>query len=186
MPKLIFISGPCGCGKSTFAGAYAGHLAGRSGQPVCLIHGDDLRPGAVEPEEESVFSADGKPSDTVQWEDILRSIWNCIIETAGRALGRGRDVVIDYVIEDELPRVRALAEQYGAEFYYIVLTAEAEELKRRIRFRGDVEMIGRALFLKQKLETLPENRGHLYDNTHKSPEDMISKIVLAEYRVNRP
>ena len=45
------------------------------------------------------------------WEDILRFNWDCIISTAQRALQDNLDVVIDYVIEDELPRVRELAEK---------------------------------------------------------------------------
>ena len=79
--------------------------------------------------------------------------------------------MIDYVIEDELPRARELAEKNRVPLYYIVLTADAEEIERRIRERGDVDLIERALFLKKKLENMPENQGHIYDNTGKKPED---------------
>lgn len=57
--------------------------------------------------------------------------------------------MIDYVIEDELPRVRELAEKNRVPLNYIVLTADAEEIERRIRERGDVDLIERALFLKR-------------------------------------
>ena len=110
---------------------------------------------------------DRRTVDTVVWEDILRFNWDCIIATADRALSQGIDVLIDYVIEDELPRVRELAASRGAKLYYIVLTAAEEELERRIRSRGDVDMIERAKFLKRKLDWLPENIGHIYDNTGK-------------------
>ena len=93
------------------------------------------------------------------------------------------DVIIDYVIEDELPRVRRLAEESGASLCYIVLTADAEEIERRIRKRGDIDLIERALFLKKKLEGMPENRGHLYNNTGKSPEDMISEIIPDQFQI---
>ena len=106
MPKIIFVSGACGCGKSTFADACARYLVQRGYKTVYVIHGDDFHNGFVEPEEKGHFFVDGQASDQVLWEDILRFNWDCIIATAQRALQDGLDVVIDYVIEDELPRVR--------------------------------------------------------------------------------
>lgn len=109
--------------------------------------------------------------------------WDCIIATAERALKQNLDVLIDYVIEEEFPRIQELAKLYGAELYYIVLTAEKAEIEKRICIRGDVDMIERSLFLKEKLEAMPENQGHLYDNTRKSPDDIINDIVLEQYLV---
>lgn len=183
MAKLIFISGPCGCGKSTFAEKFARHLVEKFGKTVYLMHGDDFHRGFVEPENKGDFFVGGTAADTLHWQDILRFNWDCIIGTADRVLSQGLDVVIDYVIEDELHRVRELAKLHRAELYYIVLTADAEELERRIRARGDVDMVGRALFLKRKLDTLPENQGHLYDNTRKSPDDAVREIILDKYLV---
>ena len=51
------------------------------------------------------------------------------------------------------------------------------EIEKRIRNRGDVDLIGRALFLKKKLEAMPENRGHLYNTTGKQIDEMIREIV---------
>ena len=92
-------------------------------------------------------------------------------------------MLIDYVIEDELPRVRELASLHNAKLYYIVLTAAEDELERRIQDRGDVDMIERAKFLKRKLDSLPENAVHIYDNTDKPLEDTIREIVLEDYEV---
>ena len=181
MPKLIFISGACGCGKTTFANAFARHLVRQGRKTVYLIHGDDFHRGFIEPEDKGEFFAGGQASDQVLWEDILRFNWDCMITTAGRALRQGMDVIIDYVVEDELPRVKQLAADHQAELYYIVLTADAEELERRIRGRGDTDMVERALFLKEKLEAMPENRGHLYNNTGKTIENMIDEIVPEQY-----
>ena len=183
MPKIIFVSGPCGSGKSIFADAYARHLVKCGHKTVYVIHGDDFHGGFVEPEEKDDFFADGQASDPVLWEDILRFNWDCIIATAQRALQENLDVVIDYVIEDELPRVRELAEKNQASLYYIVLTADADEIEKRIRSRGDVDMIDRALFLKKKLDAMPENRGHLYNNTGKTPEEVIREIIPEHYLV---
>jgi predicted kinase len=181
MAKIFLISGACGSGKTTFANAYARHLVRQAHRTVYLIHGDDFHRGFIEPEDKGDFFVDGRASDQVLWEDILRFNWDCIIATAGRALRQGMDVVIDYIVEDELPRVRELAAEHQADLYYMVLTADAEELERRIRSRGDADLTERALFLKRKLEALPENRGHLFDNTGKTPEDAVREIMPEQY-----
>lgn len=182
MSRIFFISGPCGCGKSTFADAWAKHLVRENKKPVYVIHGDDFHEGFIEPEDKPEFFVDGQPSDRLLWEDILQFNWDCILSTADRVLRRDLDVVIDYVIEDELPRVQELAAKHQAALYYIVLTADADELERRIRERGDTDLIERSLFLKKKLEAMPENRGHLYNNTGKTPDEMIDEISPERYR----
>ncbi len=183
MSRIIFISGACGCGKSTFADAYSEYLVAHEHKTVYVIHGDDFHGGFVEPEDKGDFFVEGQASDQVLWESILKFNWDCIIATAQRALQDNLDVVIDYVIEDELDRVRKLAELNNASLYYFVLTADADEIERRIRSRGDVDMIDRALFLKKKLEAMPENQNHIYNNTGKTPEDAIREIALEQYRV---
>jgi len=183
MPRIIFVSGACGCGKSTFTDAYAKHLVRQNHRTVYVIHGDDFHQGFVEPEDKGDFFVGGQASDPVLWEDILRFNWDCIIATADRALQQGLDVLIDYVIEDELPRVKKLAAEYHADLYYIVLTADTEEIERRIRNRGDIDLLERALFLKKKLEEMPENRGHICNNTGKEPGEFIRSIVLEQFRL---
>ena len=181
MSRIIFISGPCGCGKSTFADAYARHVVRKEYRTVYVIHGDDFHRGFTEPEEKDSFFVNGQALDRVLWEDILRFNWDCIIATAQRALRDNLDVIIDYIIEDELPRVRELAERNRASLYYFVLTADEEEIEKRIRNRGDTDMIGRALFLKKKLEAMPENQGHLYNNTGRKAEDVVREIRPEQY-----
>ena len=183
MQKIYFISGPCGSGKTTFANAFAVHLVRQEHKTVYLIHGDDFHQGFIEPEDKGYFFVGGEAHNRVLWEDILRFNWDCILTTADRALQQGMDVVIDYVIEDELPRVRELAEKHHAGLYYIVRTADAGEIEKRIRERGDTDLVERALFLKKKLEALPENQGHLYNNTGKSTEDAIREIDPEQYAV---
>ena len=185
MRSIFFISGPCGCGKTTFADAFARHLVRQESRTVYVIHGDAFHAGFIEPENKPDFFLNGQASDPVLWEDILRFNWDCIISTADRALQQDLDVVIDYIIEDEMPRVKALAEKYNASLYYFVLTADEDEIERRIRGRGDVDLIERAKFLKRKLEAMPENRGHLYNSTGKTVEEMICEIVPERYAVAR-
>ena len=181
--KIIFVSGPCGTGKSTFTDEYARFMVNTDKKTVYVIHGDDFHAGFVEPEDKGDFFVNGEASDIVLWEDILNFNWDCIISTADRALRQGTDVLIDYVIEDELPRVRELAALHNAKLYYIVLTASEDELEKRIRDRGDTDMIERAKFLKRKLDSMPENAGHIYDNTDRSVKETIREINLNDFEV---
>lgn len=73
------------------------------------------------------------------------------------------------------------AYECGANLYYVALTASEEAIRQRIIQRGDVEMIERALFLKNKLDNLPENRGHLFDNTDKTLEQEIERLEIEWY-----
>ncbi len=176
-PSIYLFSGPCGCGKSTLTKAWAKKLVneGRRKQ-IYVIHGDDFHAGFVETDYKGDFFQEGKPSDALAWEEILKFNWECILDTAGRALSRGLDVAVDYVVEEELPLMRRLAGQYHAKLYYIVLTAEEEAIRQRIAGRGDVELTERALFLKNELEHMPENRGHLFDNTEKTLEQTLEQL----------
>lgn len=184
MPSIYLFSGPCGCGKSTLADAYAKHLVNHGGRKqVYLIHGDDFHRGFVETDDKGDFFVDGQASDALAWENILRFNWECIIDVAGKALSRGLDVVIDYVVEEELPLVVDLAGKHQASLHYVVLTAEGETIRERITRRGDVDLIERALFLKAKLDAMPENQGHLFDNTGMTVEQELAALDMPRFRV---
>lgn len=177
MANIYFISGPCGCGKSTLMDAYAEHLVKSEKRTrIYVIHGDDFHHGFVGMYEEDVFCAEEQDSNPLAWSQVLKFNWECILDVAGKALQRGLDVVIDYVVEDELPLLQKLAKEQNAKLYYLVLTASEEAITKRIQTRGDDELIERALFLKQKLENLPENQGHLYDNTEKAVAEEVAEI----------
>ena len=183
MRRIIFISGPCGCGKTTFADRLAHALAESNRRTVYVIHGDDFHQGFVEPEDADDIFAGDDPADPARWEAYVRFHWDCLLDVADRALRQGMDVVIDYVIEEELPLVKSLAEKRGAALSYVVLTASEEALEARIRQRGDVDMIARALFLKRKLEAMPGNRGHLLDNTNKTADELARTFDPEAFRV---
>ena len=183
MNRIILISGPCGSGKSTLADLLARRLVREQGRTVYVIHGDDFHRGFVEPEDKDACFPEGTAGDPLPWEEILAFNWDCILATAGRVLNRGLDVLIDYVVEEELPLVQVLAAEKGAALCHVVLTASGEELQRRIRQRGETNLLERALFLKNELENRPENRGHLLDSTGRSPEDIARTLCLERYRV---
>ncbi len=177
MRNIYCISGPCGVGKSTLADAFAKHLtnSGKRKQ-VYVIHGDDFHQGFVETDNKDSFWKEGQAADLIEWTEILKFNWECIIEIAGKALVRDLDVVIDYVVEEELPLLLKLAKEHKADLYYIVLTASEKVITQRIEKRGDIEMVERALFLRKKLEELPENRGHIFDTTGKSVTEVVAEF----------
>ena len=182
MRDIYFFSGPCGCGKSTFANAYAKHLVNECGKKqVYVIHGDDFQSGFVEIENKTDLFIEGQAANVLLWEEILKFNWDCILSVARNALDRGVDVIIDYVIEEELPLVQELARCYEAKLYYIVLTASESTIEQRITQRGDIDLIERALFLKKKLDSMPQNQGYLFDNTDKSVEQELAEIEIERY-----
>lgn len=185
MANIYFFSGPCGCGKSTLADAYAKYLVNKGEKKqVYIIHGDDFHRGLIEADNKENFFRDGQVVDVLWWKDILKFNWDCILTVAQRALERGLDVVIDYVIEDELPLVQNLAKENEANLYYVVLTASSDTIRQRITKRGDVDLIERALFLKEKLDGLPENQGHLLDNTDKTIEQEVEELEIEQFVVD--
>ena len=183
MNRIIFISGTPGSGKTQLSNQLARNIVNESDKTVYIIHGDDFHQGFVEPENKGDFFINGEASNKDHWNDILRFNWGCIIDTADRALKQNMDVVIDYVIEDELPMIKDLAIKNNAELCYIVLTAANDELIRRITIRGDLDMIDRSLFLKERLEAMNENRGHIIDTSSKSTEEIIESLDLNRYKV---
>lgn len=186
VPSIYLFSGPCGCGKTTLTNAWAKKLVNEGKRKqIYVIHGDDFHAGFVESDYKGAFFEDGQPADTLEWEEILKFNWECILDTAGRALTRGLDVAVDYVVEDELPLMRQLAETYQAKLYYVVLTAEEETIRQRIAARGDVEMTQRALFLKNKLDNMAENQGHLFDTTQKTAEQELTELKMESFLLQR-
>jgi ribose 1,5-bisphosphokinase PhnN len=178
MSRLFMFSGPCGCGKSTLADAYANHLVQIGGKnQVYVIHGDNFHDGFAETENPAALSC----PDFLRWEDILRFNWDCMLTVAQKALDRGLDVLIDYVVEDELPLLQALASKYGAKLYYTVLTASEDELRCRLISRGDPHLIERSLFLKKELETTAGR--YLFDISGMTVEDEIEALDIETHEV---
>lgn len=177
MSNIYVISGPCGCGKSTLTNALAENMVKIEKRPrTYVIHGDDFHHGFVGMYEEDAFCEEAQDSNPLAWSQVLKFNWECMLDVAEKALVRGLDVVIDYVVEDELPLLQTLAKKQHAKLYYVVLTASEESITKRLQTRGDNDLIERALFLKKKLDSLSENRGHLYDNTGKTMAEEVAEI----------
>lgn len=178
--SVYVFSGPCGCGKSTLTDRYAQHLV-QSGEnlQVYVIHGDDFHRGFVETNRRLGPDYPG----FLYWQDILDFNWECMLSTAQKALDRGLDVLIDYVVEDELPCLKDLARRNRTKLYYFVLTASEEELRQRLTRRGSTDLIERSLFLKNELEQRQENSPYLYDISGMTVEEEIHNLCRAKHEV---
>lgn len=182
MGNIYLFSGPCGCGKTTLATAYANYLVEEKGKKqVYLIHGDNFQTGFIASNVKYQIHIEESKETDLKWPDILRFTWECIIDVAQKALKTGLDVVIDYIVEDELPLVQQLAKENNAKLYYVVLTACDNTIHQRIVGRGDSPLKSRASFLKQKLDNQPENQCHLFDNTGLSVSEELHCLEIEKF-----
>lgn len=177
---VYLLSGPCGAGKSTMAETLADYLTCEGGRDqVYVIHGDDFHRNLratsrwVGPDREGFM----------YWKDTLPFIWQCMLDTADKVLACGPDVIMDYVVEGELPLVMALCRKYGAKLHYIVLTAEENELKKRLEKRGDPHLMERSMELKGILGTMDVNQGHLLDTTGREMRALIRETESGRFDV---
>ena len=169
MASIYLFSGPCGSGKTTLSTRFAEQL----GTAIYVIHGDQFQAGFITPDQ----------ADVPSWPDILRFNWACILAAARNALALGVDVVIDYIVEDELPLLQALARENSAALHYVVLTASEDVLRQRLIQRGDAWLVERAIFLKHKLENTPENQGHLLNVAGMTLDEEIHAVRMNQYRL---
>lgn len=159
--NVYIISGPCGVGKSTITKGLACKL-----EKAVLIEGDLIS---------AMFVGEEQPP----WEEKLSIVWQNLSSLTKNFLGNGYDVVIDYVVEDELEWFCRELHQasFDVTLHYFVLRADPEVLVERITKRGDTDMIPRSLELLHLLENKKENYPHLYDTTNKDPKVIIEEIA---------
>lgn len=162
MNTVYLITGACGCGKSTLSKMLMKEL-----RNTILITGDELH---------EIFG--GKRD--IEWLDRLRITWENIISVAQNSLRNQLNVIIDYVVEDELPLLLEGLKAFEYELRYMVLVTDEDNIRLRITKRGDVDMIDRALFLNKKLGNEPLNEMYLYDNTDRAIEEELDAIIHNE------
>lgn len=164
---VYLISGPLGVGKSTVSKTLANTM-----KQCALIEGDLLL---------HVYRGETEPP----WEERLRLAWLNITAVTRNLLGEGLDVVIDFVVEDELQWFYDQLSDLDAALHYVVLHAEPDTLTTRLSQRGDVQYIHRSLFLRNKMMTSPTNRQFLLDANRKRPEELAEEIVKdARFRIH--
>ncbi|ULL16596.1 hypothetical protein DVH26_20395 [Paenibacillus sp. H1-7] len=164
--NIYVISGPLGVGKSTVSKSLA------DGMNQCaLIEGDLLL---------HVYRGENEPP----WEERLRLAWLNITAVTRNLLRHELNVIIDFVVEDELQWLYDQLTDLDATIHYVVLHAEPETLAARLNQRGDAQYIQRSLFLRNKLMTSPTNKPFLLDANCKRPEELAEEIVNdAKFRI---
>ncbi|TCZ69617.1 hypothetical protein E0485_23695 [Paenibacillus albiflavus] len=103
------------------------------------------------------------------WENILALTRNFIINDL--------NVVIDFVVEDELDWFCKHISDLNVELRYIILRADKDKLIERLERRGDIESLERSLFLLNKMETSPSNNQFIYDTTLKQPNEIAQDVI---------
>lgn len=160
MLQIFIITGPCGVGKSTVSKELT-RLIPKS----TLIHGDDFL---------HIYNEATSPP----WEEMLAIMWKNILSITQNLLQHQFHVIIDTVVEDELEWFCRHFSHMNVQFRYVVLRADASELKERILKRGDVEITERSLFLLEKLENETAfNKPYLYDTMDKAVEEIAKDII---------
>lgn len=155
--KVYLISGTLGTGKSTVTKLLLDRLAN-----AVRIEADD-------------YLHDTENRNDMNWEDRLEYMWSKVISTATANLNNGKNVVIDGLVEDELPQ---LAEAFrDQDLYYCILVADEDVLVQRIKGRGDTHSIERSMEVLRQFISDPEKKPYLIDVSHLTPNQVLEKIL---------
>jgi len=159
MLKVYIISGCCGAGKTTLTKELVKEMP-----RTALIHGDDVY---------SFFRTD----PAMEWAKILKLTWQNILLVADNFLRNNINVIIEYVVEEELEHILSVVKKYDVEIRYIVMTAdEATITERLIQREGDDWLVERALFLRNKHTNCEGNKPYVYDGSRSPIAEQIEVV----------
>ncbi|NGP58332.1 ATP-binding protein [Paenibacillus thiaminolyticus] len=156
---IYLVSGPVGVGKSTISKKLAQMV-----KKCVLLEGDFIL---------HMFEYGSETS----WEERLSLTWENILTLTRNLIQNDFNVVIDFVVEDELDWFCKHISDLQVTLKYIVMRADKEKLIERIRMRGDIESIERSLFLLNKLESTPSNQQFLFDTTLRNSTEIVDAII---------
>lgn len=142
---VYIISGCCGSGKTTIANKLVKMIP-----CTALISGDSIH--------DLIHNY-----SYIEWKIQLKITWQNILLLLDNYLQNNINVIIDYVIEDELIQILSVLKKYDIEIRYIVMTADQETIKKRLISRGDAWLVDRALYLNKKLTKDKNNIMYLYN-----------------------
>ena len=111
------------------------------------------------------------------WEERLRLTWEYILTLTRSFIHNNDNVVIDFVVEDELEWFCKHISDLEVTLKYIVSRADKEKLIERIQMREDIDSVERSLFLLNKLESTPSNQQFMYDTTLKNTREIVDVII---------
>lgn len=156
---IYLVSGPVGVGKSTTSKKLAQNV-----DNCVLLEGDSIL---------HMFEHGTEAS----WEDRLSLTWENILALTRNFIENDFNIVIDFVVEDELEWFCKQVSDLHVTLKYIVLRADKDKLIERIRMRGDDDSIERSLFLLNKLESASSNLPFLLDTTQMHTAEIADKIL---------
>jgi len=159
MLKVYIISGCCGAGKTTLTKELVKEMP-----RTALIHGDDVH---------AFFGTDL----AAEWTERLKLTWQNILLLTENFLRNNVNVIIEYVVEDELEQILSVVKKYDVEVRYIVMTADQAIIKERlIQREGDDWLVERALFLRDKLTNCEANKPYIYDGSKNTIAEQIEVV----------
>lgn len=152
---VYIISGPLGVGKSTVTRQLEDIL-----DNTVLIEGDVLN---------AMFWGKERKSWAITWENIMLIAQNY--------LRHDFDVIIDYVVEEELQWICNSLAQFNVQIKYIVLVADEASIRERLVKRKSPEDLERSLFLLNKLKGTAQNKDYIFNTSNKQPIDIARNII---------
>lgn len=167
-PTIFLISGPVGVGKTTLTRRLALH------RKAALISGDAL------------FNPLENVS-ALSWDDRLQLTWQNMLYITKQYLKKGLDVVIDFVVEEELEwfyqELKQFCDAQGLEFtmQYLVLMTDPKTLIERLNRRGDGKHLHRAVSLLTKLGNDKRNKPYQCYTTGRTPAELVSISMLEKF-----
>lgn len=156
---IYLVSGPCGVGKSTVS-----KIVTQLVKPGVLIEGDYIN---------YMFGEGSEPP----WKDQLRLTWENIAALTRNFIQNNFNVVIDFVVEDELEWFCKQIADLDTRLKYVVLRADKEKLIERLTGRGEPDLIDRSLFLLNQMEESQLHQQFMYDTTAIAPNEVAAEIV---------
>lgn len=159
MNSIYLISGPLGAGKSSLS-----RLINKK-YGYALIDGDAMF-GPLE----NVRS--------LEWSQRLKVTWKNILEMTKNYLSYDLDVVIDFVVEDELDWFISELGNFNIRFKYVVLVAKEDEIKKRLIKRdGGLQYQDRSLVLLNQLQSNERNKRFILDTTGKTNQEVCDLFI---------
>ena len=111
------------------------------------------------------------------WDERLQNAWREILSRTKGYLQKGSNVVIDFVVEDELEWFCKQVSDPDVAINYVVLITDKENILKRLGMRNEIKYKDRSLFLLDKLSKNPQNAKYLYDTTGKNIPDIVQEIA---------
>lgn len=155
---IYLISGPLGVGKSSLSKMISQKLG------FVLVDGD------------SFFVPLGK-NEELSWKHRLRMSWDWIIGETRRHINNNKDVVIDFVVENELSFFLKKVSNLNVQVNYVALVANRADLIKRLKKRdGGTQYLERSIRLLDKLQSDLNNKPYLLDSTGKSTAEVFEEV----------